>query len=173
MLAPIRRGWVLLVAIAFALAPVVPAAAHTDLISSNPDAGSSLDSPPDQLLMRFAEDILDGGARVVARDETGADVPLGPPQVNGAVLSASWPVSADSGRFTVAWRAVGDDGHPLEGQFAFRIRTADEPAVQPSPVAAEEVVAEEPQQGVNLLLPALLVVVVAAVGFFVWRSRAD
>ncbi len=173
MLAPIRGGWVLLVAVALALVPVLPAAAHTDLISTNPDAGSSLDSPPEQLLMRFAEDILDGGARVVARDESGADVALGTPRVDGAVLSAQWPATADSGRYTVAWRAVGDDGHPLEGQFAFQIRTAEQPAAQPSPVAAEEVVADEPQQGVNLLLPALLVVVVGAVGFFVWRSRAD
>jgi methionine-rich copper-binding protein CopC len=177
MHAPRRRGWVFLVALALSLAPALPATAHTDLVSTNPADGQTVDNPPEQLRLRFAEDMLDGGARVVARDDEGVDVAVGSPRVDGSVLTASWPSSADAGRYTVAWRAVSDDGHPLEGQFVFTIRAQDAPSEQPSAQESElpvqPVSAEEPQTGVNLVLPGLLIVVVAAVGFFVWRSRAD
>lgn len=174
---PHRRGWVFLVALALALAPALPATAHTDLVSTNPADGQTVDNPPEQVRLRFVEDILDGGARVVARDEEGVNVAVGQPRVDGTVLSVSWPSTADSGRYTVAWRAVSDDGHPLEGQFVFTIRaqneSSEQPQAQQSAVPAQPVSAEEPQAGVNLLLPGLLIIVVAAVGFFVWRSRAD
>jgi copper resistance protein C len=180
MPAPIRRMWALLAVAFFAVAVASPAAAHTELVSSNPEDGQTLTAPPEQVTLRFGEDLLPAGAQIVAKDDTGVEVGLGPAEVSGTKLSATWPQTADTGTYTVAWRAVAGDGHPLEGTFTFAVKGAGptsspEPAsaspepVSPSPAAATD----ESGQGMNLLLPALFVVALAAVGFFVWRSRAD
>lgn len=119
-----RRGWVLVVAALMALFTVAPAAAHTSLISTDPADGQTLKKPPATVSLRFAEPLLDAGARMVAKDTAGATIDLGPAQVQGQTLTAQWPATADSGTYTVAYRAVAGDGHPLEGRFSFSIESA-------------------------------------------------
>jgi methionine-rich copper-binding protein CopC len=171
--------WALLAVVFLTAAVASPAAAHTELVSSSPEDGQQLSVPPEQINLRFGEDLLTGGAQVVAKDDTGVKVGLGPAEVTGTKLTATWPQTADNGTYTVAWRAVADDGHPLEGTFTFAVKAAQPEAASaspepltasPSPAAATD---DESGQGMNLLLPALFVVALAAVGFFVWRSRAD
>ena len=140
MPAPFRRLWALLAMALLAVTAVTPAVAHTDLVSSDPADGQTLSAPPQKLTMRFGEDILDGGARVVAEDDRGAEVALGPVQVAGPDLIATWPQTAAAGKYTVAWRAVSDDGHPLEGTFAFTVKSADESPTADTPTA-------DPQSG--------------------------
>ena len=127
MPAPIRRMWALLAVAFFAAAVASPAAAHTDLVSSNPEDGQTLTAPPEQVTLRFGEDLLTGGAQVVAKDDTGVKVGLGPAEVSGTRLSATWPQTADGGTYTVSWRAVADDGHPLEGDLLVRRESAAQP----------------------------------------------
>ncbi len=179
MPAPIRRMWALLAVVFLTAAVASPAAAHTDLVSSSPEDGQTLTAPPEQVTLRFGEDLLTAGAQIVAKDDTGVKVGLGPAEVSGTRVSATWPQTADGGVYTVSWRAVADDGHPLEGAFSFTVKAAQPKAASaspepvtatPSPAAATD---DESGQGMNLLLPALFVVALAAVGFFVWRSRAD
>ncbi|MBK6764052.1 MAG: copper resistance protein CopC [Micrococcales bacterium] len=175
MPAPFRRLWALLAMALLAVTAVTPAVAHTDLVSSDPADGQTLSAPPEQLTLRFGEDILDGGARVVAEDDRGAKVALGPVQVAGPDLIATWPQTAAAGKYTVAWRAVSDDGHPLEGTFAFTVTSADESPTPDIPTADPSPVADDQAQGtgVNLAVPGLFVIGLVAVGLIVWRSRAD
>jgi len=173
MPAPIRGLRALLAVALLVTAAATPAAAHTDLVSTDPADGKVLSAPPERLTMRFGEDILDGGARVVAQDQSGGKVDLGPEQVNGPELTAAWPGTAAEGTYTVAWRAVSDDGHPLEGRFAFTVKGAT--ATVPVTPPADPTPAADDQQGtgVNLAVPGLFVIVLLAVGLIVWRSRAD
>lgn len=177
MPAPARRRWVLLVAVLLALTTAAPAAAHTELVSSDPADGQSLSEPPDELTLRFGEDLLPAGAELVAKDASGARVDLGQPEVDGATLSASWPAEAAGGDYTVAYRAVAGDGHPLEGTFGFRITEPEQPeaapAVSASPATAPQPADPDSGGTPNLAIPVLFVAALLAVGFFVWRSRAD
>lgn len=179
-----RRWWVLLVAALMALFPVAPAAAHTSLISTDPADGQTLKKPPAAVSLRFAEPLLDAGARLVAKDANGATLDLGPAQVQGQTLTAQWPTTADSGSYTVAYRAVAGDGHPLEGRFSFSIESATrsleppapaESAVTPAPdVSASPVsAATEETGGINPLVWVLAVLALLGGGVFIWRSRAD
>jgi methionine-rich copper-binding protein CopC len=181
MPAPFRRMWVLLAAVALAVVSIAPAAAHTDLLSSDPEDGQTLAAPPERVTLRFGQDLLTAGAQIVAKDDTGVKVGLGPAEVSGSRVSATWPGTADGGAYTVSWRAVAADGHPLEGRFTFTVvaeqvsaPASQAPVQEPSPVASP--VASEQDQGgsgFNPLLPAVFIVLVAAVGLFVWRSRGD
>jgi methionine-rich copper-binding protein CopC len=167
----------LLAVVLLATAVAPPAAAHTDLVSSNPENGATLDAPPDQITLKFAEAVLSSGAQIVATSTDGTTVDLGPAEVAGAKVTAAWPADAVEGRYKVSWRVSGDDGHPLDGTFRFTVQGPDtEPVTGADPVASASPVAdttEESGSGLNLLLPAVFVVALAAVGFFVWRSRAD
>jgi methionine-rich copper-binding protein CopC len=169
----------LLAVVLLATAVASPAAAHTDLVSSSPENGATLDAPPDQITLKFAEAVLTSGAQIVATSAKGTTVDLGPAEVAGAKVTAAWPADAAEGRYKVSWRVSGDDGHPLKGTFAFTVDAARptqsaiaepvDPAASASPVSDTT----ETSSGVNLLLPALFVAALAAVGLFVWRSRAN
>jgi methionine-rich copper-binding protein CopC len=177
MTARARRGSLILVVLLLATLGFAPANAHTNLVSTSPSDGQTLSKAPASVSLRFAADLLDAGARIVAKDDAGAPVTLGQATVDGNTLSADWPSTADSGRYTVSYRTVASDGHPLEGSFAFRIKgteTIAEPSA--SPVAAEQTAqTEQPgaQSGVNPLVWILLGAGVAGIGVVIWRARAD
>lgn len=163
----------LLAAAAFAVFAVAPVAAHTDLESSTPANGATLQKVPEQVTLTFGEDLLAGGDRIVAKDDMGVQINLGPTQVKGPQLSATWPATADGGTYTVSYRAVAADGHPLEGRIRFTIVTESAaPVASPTPVAAQTT---EPEQSATnpwiIAGPVLLIAVLAAGGLFVWRSR--
>ena len=159
-------------AAAITLFAVAPAAAHTDLISTKPKDGATLSAPPQAVTLTFGEDLLTGGDKLVARDADGTAVDLGPSKVEGPTLSATWPASAAAGAYTVSYRAVAEDGHPLEGTVRFTIAS---PAQSPSPVAQVQPPAEPAEQsssGVTLWAPLALIAALAVAGGLFWRSRA-
>lgn len=144
-----------------------PAQAHTDLVSSAPRDGQTLKKAPQSVTLTFGEDLLPGGDKLVAKDDAGARIDL-EATTDGPRLSAPWPAQANAGTYKVAYRAVAADGHPLEGSITFTIAA---PAQSPSPAALP---AETPASASNPWLiagPALLVLVLGAGGYLVWRSR--
>ena len=104
-----------------ALLLLAPAAfAHSPLTSSNPSDGAALAAAPDAIEMNFR-----GKARLIRFSLTAADggeVALG---TDHLMVEASYhrvalpPIGA--GGFTANWRAMGEDGHILKGDFSFRI----------------------------------------------------
>jgi methionine-rich copper-binding protein CopC len=114
--------------------PWSPAAAHTDLIGSNPAAGASLRQPPARLTLTFNEP-MDPRLAVVAltvgkREPARIDVAAG---VDAMELVATVPDGmAHGGRWRVEFRVTSADGHPVQGDLAFSVElrtdvTADEP----------------------------------------------
>jgi methionine-rich copper-binding protein CopC len=150
-----------------------PAIAHTDLESSDPKDGATLESAPEQLTLTFGEDLLSQGGKLTAKDDTGVQVNLGPVQVKGARLTAAWPATADAGTYSVAYRAVAADGHPLEGRIRFTVTPSGQtPTASATPVTATE---PPPQPSASnpwiVAAPLLLIAALAAGGLYVWRSR--
>ncbi len=164
---------ILFVLFAYALLAVSPAVAHTDLVSSDPGDGQTLKKAPGTISLTFGEELLSAGSRLVAQDEDGVAVEIGPPRVTGPKLSATWPGSAAKGTYTVSYRTVAQDGHPLEGKVRFTIAspaaTSPTPATAASPAA--QTVPDEASNPALILGPLVLVVLLGGAGFFVWRSR--
>lgn len=111
------------------LVPALPAAAHDELISTDPSADSVLDALPDTITFTYSADVLpDQGATVIeVTDSTGASLVSGAPAVDGATVTQALSGSA-SGAVSVRWRVVSSDGHPIDGSFAFTV-----PAASPTP----------------------------------------
>jgi hypothetical protein len=107
------------------------ALAHDTLASSDPVAGSTLTAIPHHITLTFNEDVDPAGASIKvvgpaeARQDTGAAVVVG-----GVVVVELRPHPAN-GSFSVQWRVVSDDGHPVSGQFSYTLAA---PAI-PAPAA--------------------------------------
>lgn len=98
--------------------------AHATLESTEPANDALIQTAPGRVTLRFDEavDAGLGGVQVIAPDGRRID--------RGRVTSADGhrtlevPVTGSAeGTYTVAWRVVSDDGHPLAGSFVYHVRT--------------------------------------------------
>jgi copper resistance protein C len=96
-----------------------PASAHTALAGMTPANGSSVTTAPTEVVLTFDEAVEDLGAAVVVTAPSGARVDSGKAVVDGARVSEHLTALTENGRYTVAFRVVADDGHPVTGTQTF------------------------------------------------------
>ena len=101
-----------------------PAAAHTALVGMTPSNGSTLTTAPTQVVLTFTEAVEQVGDAVVVTAPSGARVGSGAPVVDGSLVTQQLVALTEAGRYTVAFRVVSDDGHPVTGSLAFTLATA-------------------------------------------------
>lgn len=134
-----RRAAVIgVAAIVATLAFAAPASAHSQLLATNPADGSSVTAPIDQVELTFNECVQGTFTTVVVSGPGSASYSDGHVQViDDVVHQKVYPLR--SGAYSVAWRAISADGHPVEGQFHFTVTLppGEEPtAGPPKPGAA-------------------------------------
>lgn len=109
-----------LAALTFWMAGAGIAAAHTALSGSDPAADSSLKSPPTTITLTFTEDIDPTFVNVVLSGSDGQSWISGDPRVDGPrVITAVQQDLPPSGTYTVGYRVVSADGHPVSGSYTF------------------------------------------------------
>lgn len=129
-------------AAAWALALGSPAAAHDALEATDPADGAVLDEAPTQVVLTFAAEQAGVGAEVVVTGPDGASWTDGPAVVSGTTVTQPLAPGMPDGGYTVAWRSVAQDGHPVTGAFTFSLDAPDaEPADEP---ATGETASSEP-----------------------------
>ncbi|MFE0510807.1 copper resistance protein CopC, partial [Streptomyces sp. NPDC058964] len=109
-----------------------PASAHAALRATDPADGSVLKSAPKHITLTFTESVtlLDDSFRVF--DPRNHQVPAGEPRHapgSSATARITLPGRLGTGTFTVAWRVVSADSHPVSGAFTFSVG-------KPSPTTA-------------------------------------
>jgi len=116
-----------------------PASAHDRMLTSDPADGSQLATPPTAITLTFNTEPLPVEPQVVVSDSAGTVVTQGAPTIEGstATLALDPAVALGGDTYTVAWRVVSSDGHPIEGTFAFAV------AAQPEAPVSEEPTTEE------------------------------
>lgn len=111
---------VLLVAFGIVVFSSGPAAAHTDLLDTNPPNAATVLELPDALGLTFANTVDDDAVAASVTDVNGRDLGAGPVRVNGDTVTI--PVrSAPPGPVVLAWSLVGPDGHPLSGELSWTV----------------------------------------------------
>lgn len=99
-----------------------PAWAHDTLVSSDPGDGARVTEAPDEVEMTFSADVLDVGTEVRVTDSSGADLTDGDPVVDGTTVTQDLAApEAEDETYTVVWRVVSSDGHPIEGTFSYEL----------------------------------------------------
>lgn len=97
-----------------------PAYAHSELRSAAPADNDRLTTVPKEIRLTFNERIDPRFVRLAVTSTQGRAVESGGPTVSGVVVSQ--PLSnLPNGDYTVAWRVVSVDGHPVQGTVRFTV----------------------------------------------------
>ena len=105
----------------FAAAAAAPAAwAHARLVSTTPGEGAVVASAPRQVTIRFDDAVRALGGTTVVENSDKHPVTAGKARARGRVLAVPLRRLHD-GDYTVRWRVLSDDGHTVEGVFAFAV----------------------------------------------------
>lgn len=100
----------------------IPASAHSTLLSATPEDGAELDEAPEAVVLTFNEDITDLGTDIVVTGPDGADATDGDTEIDGPEVSRPLAADLPAGEYTVTWRAVSADGHPIDGESTFTVQ---------------------------------------------------
>lgn len=109
-----------------------PAAAHVELVATDPADGSLLEAPPSAMVIAFSGDLQAGAGSVQVVAADGTDIASGPPVIEGPRAEVGLSADAAPGDYTVSYALVAADGHETTGEFAFTITA---PAAAPTPTA--------------------------------------
>ena len=96
---------------------------HFGLSRSVPAADATVASPAEVRLW-FTEAAKDGSVGIRLVDPAGAAVETAEPvrdAQDGKIYSIAVARRLAAGRYTVAWRGIGDDGHTVQGNYAFTV----------------------------------------------------
>lgn len=122
-----------LAAVALVLVTSTPAHAHAQLVDSDPADGAALTEPPGTVTLTFSEELDAPSTDFAVTTDDGIAVPV-TSRVSGPVaeLTVALP---EPGRYTVSYRLVSVDGHPVEGTIGFTTEHGD-PDAPPLPTDA-------------------------------------
>ncbi|NWK70296.1 copper resistance protein CopC [Bacillus paramycoides] len=126
----IRRlgAWVLIVCVCIILIPK-SASAHAYVVKSNPTENETLKKAPSVVKIEFDEDIqVSRFNTLFVRDSSGKRVDLKDAHIdksNKKLLEAGLKENLKNGLYSVQWKAISADGHPIQGVIPFRIGSAE------------------------------------------------
>jgi methionine-rich copper-binding protein CopC len=97
--------------------------AHAFLKDANPEVGSTMQTSPSEVRIRFTENIEPAVSSIQVFDATGKEVDrhdLHLDRSDHALLHISLP-PLRAGTYNVVWRVVSVDTHVTNGNFTFRV----------------------------------------------------
>lgn len=180
---------VLLAVLLAVLVPAGPALAHTRLAASLPAPGTEV--PPDlaEVVLSFTGEVRGELSAVALTRPDGTAAGAGPLTVRGRDVVQPVRSPLGAGAWTVAYRVLARDGHPVTGTVEFSVAEpapgaggppSDAPSTDvpqppgaPAPVTDVELAAGSEEEGGSVLVPALAVTALAvALGALALRRRA-
>ncbi|WP_064743976.1 copper resistance CopC family protein [Actinomadura oligospora] len=127
-----RRIGVVAALAGVSLAGFVPSAsAHTALKKSDPASGATVASPS-KITLTYSEPV--GHPKIILTDASGGRHEAGSARAVDNVVTEDVKGPLSDGVYTVGWRAVSDDGHPVTGEFTFTVKGS--PSTSPSASAS-------------------------------------
>lgn len=98
--------------------------AHAAIKESSPSASATLNTPPKEVVLVFNEKLEGAFSSIKVLDKAGKEVATSKARVDASdptKLHLDVP-TLTSGTYTVRWTAVGPDGHPRKGDYAFTVK---------------------------------------------------
>ncbi|MEV4577026.1 copper resistance CopC family protein [Nonomuraea jabiensis] len=109
--------------LAFAAAGIAPPAAqaHNVLISSDPKDGATLPTAPARVTLVFDQAVRQGYAQVGVTGPDGSSWADGAAEVAAERVSVRVKPLPSAGAYTVGYRILSADGHPVTGKITFTL----------------------------------------------------
>lgn len=189
----------LMAAVALVVMPASGAFGHAGLAFSNPEDGAVLEIAPEEVVLTFTEELLSDLVEISVLDADDnpvvvTEVAQTPPP--GTDVKLPWPTDLPPGEYSVAFRVVSADGHPVTGRVTFSYaqqrdvaeestpsqapsvdESTSEPTVEPTPeetadatseATFEEIVPAEDEPSNSLIGPLLIAAaVIVGIGVIV------
>lgn len=145
---------VLILGAGLTLAVAAPAQAHDELVSAYPEVGSTVPGSPAEITLSFSGELIAGmqsaAVEVIAPD--GQNIATDPPSEDGTSITQHLTPDAPAGMFTVRWKVVSSDGHPISGEYTYTVEptqaggssSAVTPSTAPETPAPSPTVTESP-----------------------------
>ncbi|MGC5054417.1 copper resistance CopC family protein [Micromonospora sp. DT48] len=115
------------------LVPAVPAAAHNTLKSATPPKNAQLTSLPKEITLEFMQELNPAYTTITLSDAAQQKVSTSEPAVTGTKGTITIDQVLTNGTYTVAYRVVSADGHPVQGSYQF---TVADPTASPDAAAS-------------------------------------
>ena len=166
------RCLLILATAAFLMIPAAAAQAHDVLEATDPANGSTVRTVPAKIGLTFDHTPIAIGSVVRVEDAAGTDQSDGPVTIVDNHVTQAVKTDAPEGKYTVIWRVVSSDGHPIEGTFTFTADAASTPdmATQaPAPAAPDAGTGLQTELITAAAATAILVVGFVVAGIFIKR----
>jgi methionine-rich copper-binding protein CopC len=164
----------------------LPASAHADLVGTNPVDESVLESAPESITLSFNSKLLNSMTELAVTNSSGELIPGIVADSIQTTASALWPADLPGDTYTVAYRIVSEDGHPITGSFSFSypdsvsdpqvspIETpaVETPTVEPTPPASADSESESESGAMLGWVLGFIALALIVVGYFIWRKRS-
>ncbi|MDZ7930461.1 MAG: copper resistance protein CopC [Rhodococcus sp. (in: high G+C Gram-positive bacteria)] len=137
---------------------IAPAAAHATLQSSNPAENSVLDAAPDEVTLTFNQSVSQNFATVTVVGSDGMNWAASDPVVDGSTVTVDLDGLGAGGEYTIGYRVVSADGHPITGSIPFQVTSGRSPtsAAPAAPATTETTsTARSPDRRDRQRIPAL------------------
>jgi copper transport protein len=123
------------------LGTAAPASAHAALIAADPAENSVAKTAPQRVVLTFSEGVLLSADSLRVLDPRGTDVAVGTPghavgKDSGSTSTIALKPGLAGGTYTVAWRAISQDSHPVAGAYTFSVGAPSRTSVDLSGQAA-------------------------------------
>lgn len=163
--------------------------AHNVLVDTDPGDGSTVDTQPGTVELIYDQFVQDQFTQVAVLDEDENPHHVGEPEVDYNTVTQDVQDLPD-GEYTVSYRVISADGHPVSGTFSFTMAAGDpaeevdEETTNDDDTAADDETgdgetgdgeaASESEGGISPLVAAVVVLAVVVTGaavYFVTRRR--
>src|SRR5690349_6651747 len=98
-----------------------PASAHANLLATSPGDGAHLDAAPPIVSLTFSEPISASLGAVKVFDQNAHRVDNGNVVARDATVTVGLESGVGDGAYTVTWRVISADSHPVRGAFTFTV----------------------------------------------------
>ncbi len=97
------------------------AAAHDELIGSDPPEGATVASSPARVQLLFDLPVRPGFSTVTVTGPNRTQWQAGAPAEDGATVSSGVRPLGPAGEYTIAYQVLSEDGHPVRGAVRFTL----------------------------------------------------
>ena len=117
-----------------------PAQAHDDLLGSFPESDSTVAVSPDEITLSFSGELISDmqSAVIEVTSAGGENIATDAPIVSGTAITQHLAPDPPDGAFTVLWRVVSGDGHPISGEYTYTVEPNQADTSNPGASATDQ-----------------------------------
>lgn len=118
---------------------VAPSNAHTEVVSVEPDTNQTLTVLPTEVKLNFTEPVITDGTFASITSESGSvEASI---RIEEANLFITIPQDITGSSFSIAYKTVASDGHPLDGELVYQLSIVEDQIIEeeiesPEPISA-------------------------------------